>query len=672
MRSRVGIGLRLCCTTLLLLGVVLNVFAAKKKLPKTVITSWTLPGFVAIADTQSIDSSYLNFPMRDVLYDYSPLNQFNGNLVSPVQSALYFYRTHKTDFLFAHPYDPYTTTPQDVRFYNTTTPYSIISYKRSFTTYHEDNDLGFLFTGNINRRTNVGMTMNYLDAVGHYKSQAGKTFNGSVFTSYNGDHYSLQAAFTFNRLSNFENGGLMDPSDLQNKDMKTEDMPVNLEAMSGFRYISGYLNHYYSITKQRTDTVHYRERDDKGKLHDKDSLKTTHIPLLTFRHVFETNDATRRYIEKDAAQAFYTDRYLNSRATHDSTGLTTVRNTLSVTFEEAYNRRLHFGATVFAVNEFQRHSQNRLPDYAVSETLITNLDINSPQTQTIGSTRMRHWSNNTFVGGAIYKQTGKYIRYKASGDVCLAGRKLGEFHIDGDINAGFRMGKDSMTLGAHFRLHNETPDYFFERYVSNHYQWNNDFKRTYRMRVGGQVAYPTKWFTTAVKVDYEMVNKLIYFDLLQQGVVQSDKTLSVLAADVQANLTTPWLNLDNHVVYQYASSYILAVPTITLYHNLYYHGTWFKALDAQIGVDLTYSTAYYAPYLNAANGQFAPQKEIKIGNYPILSVYANFYVRLLHLRFFAQYQHFNATFMNRQFYGMATYPLNPDVFRAGLAFHFYK
>ena len=625
---------------------------AKLKLPKTVIHSWTLPGLVAIADTQSVDSSYMNYPMRDVLYDYSLRNHFNGNLVSPVQSAIYFDRTRKTDFLFGNAYDPYTTTPQDVRYYNTTTPYSIISYKKGFTTHHEDNDLAFLFTGNINRRTNVSLTLNYLDAIGHYKSQAGKTFNGSVSGSYNGDHYSLQAAFTFNRLSNFENGGLMSPEDLQNRDLKTEDMPVNLEAMSGYRYLSGYLNHYYSINKEINDS--------------------TTVPLLTFRHVFETNDSRRRYIEKDASQPFYTDHYLNGKETHDTAAVTTVRNTLSVTFEEAYNHRLRFGATVYAANECQKHLGNNPPGYPATDDDITPISHNTTAgIQATGKRTTQRWSNNTFVGGAIYKQTGKYIRYMVQGDVCLIGRKLGEFHIDGNINAGFRAGKDSMTINAHVNVRNETPDYFLAQYLSNHYTWQTDFKRTYRMRFGGGITYPTRWFKTAVKADYEMVNRLIYFEGTS-GPQQSDKTLSVLAVDVEANLTTPWLNLDNHVVYQYASSYLMGVPAFTLYHNLYYHGTWFKALDAQIGVDLSYCTAYYAPYLNAAIGQFAAQQETKTGDYPVISVYANFYVRLLHLRFFAQYQHFNATFMNRKYYAMPSYPLNPDVFRAGLAFHFYK
>ena len=37
------------------------------------------------------------------------------------------------------------------------------------------------------------------------------------------------------------------------------------------------------------------------------------------------------------------------------TDVLTIRNTLSVTFEEEFNRILKFGATVYAINECQRH-----------------------------------------------------------------------------------------------------------------------------------------------------------------------------------------------------------------------------------------------------------------------------------------------------------------------------
>ena len=162
-----------------------------------------------------------------------------------------------------------------------------------------------------------------------------------------------------------------------------------------------------------------------------------------------------------------------------------------------------------------------------------------------------------------------------------------------------------------------------------------------------------------------------YFD--ENGLPkQMDGNIQVLAADLQLNITTPWLNLDNSIVYQHSSSAALPLPTLTMYNNLYYHGTWVKALDVQIGVDMRLFTKYYAPILNPALGQFCIQDKEQVGNYPVMNVYANFYVKHIRLKLFAQYQHFNASFMNKQYFGMPHYPMAPDMFRAGLSWHFYK
>ena len=97
-------------------------------------------------------------------------------------------------------------------------------------------------------------------------------------------------------------------------------------------------------------------------------------------------------------------------------------------------------------------------------------------------------------------------------------------------------------------------------------------------------------------------------------------------------------------------------------------------MDAQIGVDMRYFTSYYAPVFDPASGQFASQTDTKVGNYPVLNVYANFWVRMLRLRFFAQYQHFNRLFMktNTNCLTMPGYAINPDVFKAGIVWQFYK
>ena len=332
--------------------------APKNKVVKTVLRSWQLPSATGIADTIAFkDTLMLNYPMRDVENNYSLSSAFNGNcLVSPLQARIYFDRLETVDDLFATAYQPYVYSPADVRFFNTTTPYSEIAYKKGFTTYREENEINLLLTGNINRRLNLGMQMNYLNAVGHYNNQAGQDYNGSVWGSYNGNHYSMQAAFAWSKLSHYDNGGLQNTEDLDGP-LNPEDLPVRLNAMVGYRYLTGFLNHYYSITVEREHLDSIDVRNEEGKWEKKDTIRIEYVPVTTFRHVFETTNSNRRYIEKTAQQNFYgVDgfgySYLrNPNRTNDSTDVLTIRNTLSVTFEEEFNRILKFGATVYAINE---------------------------------------------------------------------------------------------------------------------------------------------------------------------------------------------------------------------------------------------------------------------------------------------------------------------------------
>ena len=643
------------CTCLLTLGSATTVLAADEKVP-THIRAWQLDKWTGVADTLAgVDTTYMDHPMRSQLNDYSISNITNSNIVSPVQSRVYFDRQKNVDFLFADPYAPYIITPQQVKYYHTTTPYSTVAYKKGFVTDLAQNDISFSFTGNVSRRTNLGMTIDYLNSFGRFANQEGKTVFGSVFGSYNGDHYSLQSSFTWNTLSNFENGGLSNPSDLQGV-LQPEDMPVKMRGMSALRYISGYLNHYYSICVERERKVNYRERDEEGKWVKKDSIKIEYVPVTTFRHIFEVNDATKRYVEKSIGQSILPNLYRDSTATNDSVACLTIKNTLAVTFEEEFNTWLKFGAMVYAMNENQRH--------ILIDTLLPAPDLPD-------SIYLPEWSNNTYIGGALYKNRGKYIHYGFDGNVCLVGYKLGEFQVNGHMDAGFRLGKDSMTIAAKAFFRNETPDYYLQHYRSNHYQWENTFQKALRLHVSGEVAYPTQWVKPKLNVSFENITKHIYFDT--DGLPkQMDGNIQVLTADLQLNITTPWINLDNHVIYQHASSDKLPLPALTLYHNLYYHGCWFKALDAQIGVDMRFFTKYYAPILNPALGQFCVQNQEQVGNYPVMNVYANFYVRSLRLKLFAQYQHFNASFMGKQYFEMPGYPMAPDMFRAGLAWHFYK
>lgn len=672
--------MRLRCVNILLLCLlVLASPIAAKKTAKARIKTWQLADLTSLPDTVPVDTNYLNTPLRSVLNDFSISNVWNGNNVSPVQSRLWFQNQHKIDDVFGSQYQPYTITPQDVQFYNTTVPYSKIGYKRSFLQGHEENEINFLFTGNINKRVNLGVEINFLKGYGHYTTQEGKLVNGAVFGSYDGQVYSLSAGVTFNTLSNFENGGVQHVEDLTS-DLLPEDLPTRLQGMSGYSYISGFLHHGYHLCIDHKHTESFERENGFGEKEMVDTVIVEKIPMMTFAHTFETTNSIHRYIEQQAKQGFFPDIYINPTRTHDTTNVLTIRNTLSVTFEEVFNTKLRFGAMVYARNECQRFiiPQQKGDGFGLAEVNNPVSNMSALSLQLLNDTLSQdQWTNNTFVGGAIYKRLGRLIFYEAGGDVCLIGYKLGQFHVRGQVDAIFKLGKDTMDITGRVRFGNEAVSYYLQHFRSNHYVWDNNFTKPLSLKVEGVVRYPTQWVKPAVNIGFENRTNHIYFDAADGCPHQMNGNIQVFSADIQCDLTTPWVNLENHVVYQTSSSREIPVPMFTLYHNLYYHGTWFKALDAQIGVDFRYFTLYHSPVLNPAIGQFCVQeqgKEVAIGDYPVLNVYANFYVRLLHLKFFAQYSHFNYSFMRQtgKYLLMPSYPMEHDVFRAGLAWHFYR
>ena len=630
------------------------VAAAKQPRVQTVVKSWQMPSYSAVADTiQFADTAMLNYHDVDVEQDYSMSSATNGNvLVSPIESRIINDRLKTIDDPFAWSLTPYVVTPQQQRYFNTTTPYSHVAYKKGFVTGHEENDIDFLFTGNLSPKTNLGVEMDYLNSVGHYANTAGKSYRGSVWGSYDGDHYSMHAALSWTQLSSYDNGGLRDVNDLSSS-LNPEDIPVRMNAMTGYRYISGYLHNQYAITLDREyhDSIEVEEDGMKVK---KDTVKIEYIPLMTFSHIFETNNSNRRYIEKTAVQGFYDTTYYDQSQTHDTTDVLTIRNTIAVTFCEAFNSKLKFGASIFAMNECQRHLYDSVPTDSLYEY---------------------KWTNNTYIGGAIHKHSGSHILYTVDGRVCLVGYKIGEFDVEGKMLTKFKAGKDLFYINARAYAKSEAPSPYLQHFRSNHLMWDNNFKVTYRFLGGVTIAYPTKWVKPRIDFSFENQTRPIYVSASDWKPRQYEGSVQILTGDVGLDITTPWLNLENRVVIQHTTNdTVLPVPTAILQHRLYYHGTWFKALDAQIGVDLRYFTRYHAPVLCPGTGMFATQQDTQVGNYPWMNVYANFYVRSIHLRFFAQYQHFNHLFMqkNIDYLTMPGYPTNRDIFRAGLAWHFYN
>lgn len=598
------------------------------------IKTWHVSDRFAVADTIAVDTVHINYQEANPMDRLSIANSYNGNLGSPIQSKLYFNRPANTDFIFSNAYSPYIMNVENATFYNTKTPYSNLTYTTGGTTYRTQDHVKFLFTANANKKLNFGTTLDYIYSVGEYDNQAVKRFTGSLFGNYNGKHYSATGALVTNNLNNFENGGLSDPTYILNpvNAIKTQNLPINLDGFSNYKYKSFFYNQQYSIGFERPIRI------------TEDSVSMEYVPVTSFAHTIKLEEARKRYYELTPDTSFYENTYLPLKQTNDTSALQTLTNVFSVSMEEEFNKWMKFGLTAYVENEIQRFTYNQ-------DSLVNRLT-----------------KSNSKLGGILSKQRGQQIRYSVLGEMGLQGYKAGDFLLKANLGGYFKLWNDSISLVANGFIRSDEPSYFLQHYQSNHFRWDNNFAKIYRTNVGGTFSIPTRLFSLNVSV--ENVTKYIYFNS-EALPTQFTGNIQVVSANLNQDFHLGKFALENNVVYQLSSQEnVLPLPTLALYHNLYYHDKFFKVLSIQIGANVRYHTSYYAPAYMPATGQFHTQTLTKIGNYPVMNVYLNCHLK--RTRFFVEYYHINQKFMNGAYFSMPNYPINPAILKLGLSWNFYN
>lgn len=613
-----------------------SIASPKQKSEKPVkhIKVWHISEQLAVADTIPMDTATINFPDQNPVETFSIANSYGGNLGLPLQSKLYFNRPQGSDFLFDNAYKPYTLDISSASFYDTTFPFTNLTYLTGGSAYRKEEQVKFLFTASPSGKANFGTTLDYIHAVGEYNNQAAKRFSGGIFGRYNGKHYSANGLVAVNNHFNYENGGLSDLSYLTNPDLnvKPKDIPVAITGYSVFRKNQFYYNHSYSIGFNRDVKV------------SADSVRSEYVPVTRFGHTIKLEEMKKRYYEPTMERKFYEFSDTTRKIANDTAAVRTLTNLVSISLEEEFNKWMKFGLTGYVENEIQQFTYQ--PD----------------------STLYRATKSNTRVGGVLSKNRGTNFRYSLLGDIYLIGYKLGEFRLEGKAIGNFKLFNEQISLSANAFIRNEEPAYYLQHYYSTHFRWDNQFSKMYKTHVSGSFSLPK--FYTQLNVGVENITDYIYFNekALPE---QYQGNIQVLSADLKQDFHFGKFVLENNAVYQVSSvPDVLPLPGLTLFHNFYYYSKWFKDLYPQLGASVRYHSNYYAPAYMPATGQFYTQKEVLIGNYPILNVYANFHLK--QARFFIEYNHLNKYFMSGAHFYMPNYPINPPVMKLGLSWNFYN
>lgn len=638
-------------------GAVGAVFAARPKGPDPSTSyAWTLLPPLGLREPATIDTLYENYSRQSVPSEVSEAWVTTGNLGAPGENMIRLNRKRLGDFMFADVLSAWLPQSDGQKFYNTRQPMTLLSYNASGGRENAQERLRAVFSGNANRRTQVGAMLDYIYSKGSYAQQAVKDMIWGFNGSYIGERFEFQGFYNHWNALNKENGGITDelyitdPAKLQGgvSSIDAKSIPVNLNDAHS-RVVGGelLLNSRYKVGHWHTEMV--------------DTVETrTYVPVSSFVWTLNYRHGRHSFVDRTASETskFFEHTYLNPDETYDKTTYYTLTNTVGVSMLEGFSRWAKFGLSAFVTHQLRHYTQT--PD-----TITHEEGTVSPFPEGFGGVVPRVTQNLAWAGGQLTKQHGSLLTYEATARVGILGDAAGDLLIDGHAGTRFRMLGDSVSIRAYGSFENVHAPYLMNNYLSNHFVWCNDFGKERTLRVGGILDVPHTW--SQVNVGVENVQNHIYFNE-EFLPVQHGGSVQIFSVRWKQGLHLRAFNWENTVTYQTSGDdSVIPLPKLAVYSNMY---ALFRiaTLHVQLGIDCDYYTRYYAPAYQPATMSFAHQRKQKVGNYPFINLYAN--MRLGRARFYVMMSHINQGMTGKNYFVMPNYPLNPRRFQIGISVDF--
>ena len=405
------------------------------------------------------------------------------------------------------------------------------------------------------------------------------------------------------------------------------------------------------------------------KKNAEDSLfyKSEYVPVTSFIHTVKFDNYRRIYEAYQTPADYYLQEYydagrLTGDSIYDQTKHWHMKNTFAIAMLEGFNKWAKAGLKAFA-----------------------SYDLRHYELPTKEGGFEKYNEHVLSVGGQLSKQEGKTLHYNAVAEIGLTGVDAGTLAIDGNVDVNIPFLGDTLQVRGDAFFHRETPSFYYRNYHARHLWWENDLDKTIHTRIMGTLSFPKT--RTKLRVAVDEIKNYTYFsqsyEVTEEGLrtgvmvtpMQESGGINLLTAQLEQNFRLGILNWENQFTYQHSSKEsVLPVPAFNAYTNLYIKFKVVKVLNVDLGADMRYFTSYEAPDYSPYMGQYTVQgngeNNVKIGNYPIVNVYANVHIK--HTRFFVMMSHINAGQGDKNYFFAPHYPMNERVFRIGVNWNFFN
>jgi hypothetical protein len=631
---------------------------AKEAEIKQDISAWSVLEPLGLREPAEVDTLQYNYYKKSIPSAVSDAWATTGNLGAEGINMIYSERKPISNFFFRDGLEHWMPTLSKMKFYNTKIPMTLMSYNTGGGRENAQDRLQMDFSGNVNKRAQIGAKLDYLYSKGSYSNQATKDLTWGFSGSYIGDRYEFQGFFNHYNLLNKENGGITDdlyitdPAEIQGGVSKVSPTSIPTNLSNAYTRLVGaelYLNHRYKIG-------YWHEE------HDGDSvISRTYIPVSSIIWTMKYDSNKHLFVDKSSSEIskFFENTYLDNASTYDKTSYWALTNTVGLSLLEGFNKYAKFGLAAYLTHQVRNYQQmaDTLGRVAAVEAGLSAFPDG------VTSITPKETQQLAWVGGQLTKQRGSILTYEATAQFGIIGPVAGDVEINGKVSTHVPLFGDTVSVTGYGSFRNEEAPYLLKNYISNHFVWQNDFGKIRTTKFGGRLNVP--FSGTAVDVSVENVQNYIYFGTDYRP-VQYGSNVQILSARLHQNFKVGILHWDNSLTYQTSSEQsVIPLPKFAIYSNLY---LWFHVatLKVQFGVDCDYYTKYYGLAYQPATASFAVQNEMKVGNYPFMNAYFNF--KLRKARFYVMMSHINqGLFGGSNYFAVPHYPLNPRRFQIGLS-----
>lgn len=547
------------------------------------------------------DSTLSDFTIR---YPIPATHVYLGNTGNATRSILFSPSLKAGWDPGFHAFDVYKWKIENVRFFNTTRPYSELGY---LIGSNAQQIIELTHTQNVKPYWNIGLQYRLIGAPGFFKSQNTNHNNYLASSWYQSPkkRYNNYLAITANKLQSSENGGI-DVAYLDDPLFsKRYNIPIKIGGDPEFQ-TSVFSSALATGNRYKDFSFLMRQQYDLGK---KDSIVTdsTVIPLfyprLRFEHTIKISKNNFVFFDAVADSTTYKNIY----------NYTLPKPIDSVSFKDVWREI----SNDFSIYQFpDAKNLHQFVRLGIEYQLLKGA---------FDSGRVEESLHNIIAHGEYRNRTrNQKWDIEAFGRLFLNGYNSGDYHAY--ISLQRLLSKSIGSLQVGFENVNRSPSFIYNDKSSFYFDDPKSFSKENTIHFFATSRVPK--LKLQLGADYYLISNYLYlsnfFKLQQEAALFNFLRIS---ASKTFRLNRRWNLYSDVWVQQKTGSVALNTPLVYLRQRLAFEGNFFRNLNLSTGVEVRYHTPYKADNYSPLLGQFFYQDSITIRNLPEITAFLHFRIR---------------------------------------------